>query len=480
MSHQVTVLPENKTIAATHGDTLLCVLRSAKVILDAPCGGNGKCGKCRVIVDDTPVLACHTVVDRDMTVILSQQSSLNILSDGISPSHATTCEGYCLAFDIGTTTVVGYLMHSGKALVCDSRNNPQSSFGADVISRIRLAVQGQQSLLTDCIQDCMERMSLSMCHRSDISPEKIETICVVGNPAMQQLFLGISVENLSKVPFSPLLTQAKTLPAKDILPSLPNASMLIVPNIAGFVGADTVACLLAIEPVLDRSPTLLVDIGTNAEMVLSANGKQIACSAAAGPALEGAGIRFGMRGQEGAIDHVWLENGHIRCSVIGGGTAVGICGSGLVDAVAAALDCSLLNQRGKILTDDGLIHLQDGIFLTQEDIRQIQLAKGAIAACIRLMANHAGICLSDFHKVYLAGAFGTHIKPRSACRIGLIPKELEKHITPAGNAAGSGAELLASNKDALEKAQRIVSTTEALEFSTLPQFPRCFAQNMRF
>ena len=197
-------------------------------------------------------------------------------------------------------------------------------------------------------------------------------------------------------------------------------------------------------------------------------------------ALEGAGISMGMRGETGAIDHVWFENGLLRCSVIGSGTARGICGSGLIDAVAAALDAGWLNERGKILTEDGLIHLTDTVSLTQEDIRQVQLAKGAIAAGIRLMAAHMGLTLEKIRTAYLAGAFGTHLNPRSACRMGLLPRELEEKIVPVGNAAGSGAMELACHPEAAARTRSIIDATESLELAALPEFPRCFAKSMRF
>lgn len=480
MSHWVTVLPEKLRIEAENGETLLSMLRAAGLILDAPCGGEGRCGKCRLFADGVEVLACRTPADRDMTVTLPRQSDRHILSACISLPEAEVREGCCLAVDLGTTTVAGYLLAKDKEPVCASLHNPQSAFGADVMSRIRLAVRGQQENLTNSLRRCLETLTLTLCRKAGISPGDIQRICVAGNPAMQQFLLGIPLDNLAKVPFSPALTQVKTLPAKEILPLWENGEFLIVPDIAGFVGADTVACMLAAEQDSREDMVLLVDIGTNAEMVLGNRSRRVACSAAAGPALEGALIRFGMGGQTGAIDHVWLENGKLGYSVIGGAAARGICGSGLIDAVAAALEQGVVNERGKILTEDGLIHLTDTIYLTQEDIRQVQLAKGAIAAGIQLMANHIGIPLSDIQRVFLAGAFGTYMNPKSACRIGLLPKELEGRITAVGNAAVSGAILLTCDGRAPERAQKIVETTETLELSTVPEFPRCFARNMRF
>ena len=206
--------------------------------------------------------------------------------------------------------------------------------------------------LTAAIRNCMVELTEAVCEKSGIAPENIGVVSVVGNPAMQQLFLGIRPDNLTTVPYAPVLTEASIEPCADRLPCCGNALLLTVPDIGGFVGADTLSCVLATQMYHRKEITLMVDIGTNGELVLGNRDRMIACSTAAGPALEGANIQFGMRACAGAIDHVWLENGLIRCSVIGGGTAKGICGSGLIDAVAAALELGLLNKRGRIQNDD--------------------------------------------------------------------------------------------------------------------------------
>lgn len=484
MPYRITVLPGKQNMDASGDEKLLEALRKAGFAVDAPCGGMGKCGKCRVLVDGKEALACRTVVDRDMTVEIPAAAGQNILTDSIAQQDAPTpsANGYLLAFDIGTTTVVGYLLdgNTGRELAAESRRNPQAAYGADVISRIQHALKGQLDVLTGSIRGCAEEITLALCERAKIKPAEIRIVSLVGNPAMQQLFLGISPENLARIPFAPVLTQVQTVPAKEYLPLWENAALLIVPDISGFVGADTVACVLATGLDTKDEATLLVDIGTNGEMVLGNQRRMVACSAAAGPALEGANIQFGMRGQAGAIDHVWIENGRFRCSVIGGGEAVGICGSGLIDAVAAALDAGLINTRGRIQIEERILHLTDTVFLTQEDIRQVQLAKGAIAAGIERMAAHLGISLTDIDKVYLAGAFGTFMNAASACRIGLLPAELRGKITAIGNGAGSGAKKLARSPQALAKAQQLASRIEFLELAAAPGFQRTFAQNMRF
>lgn len=478
---RVTVLPMGQTITVSTPTPLTEVLRGAQLYMDAPCGGMGKCGKCTVLIDGTPALACQTVVDRDMTVILPNDAALQGLTAGIdvTPSRPNQ-SGYLIALDIGTTTVAAFLLDgSGKELACASRLNPQTAYGADVISRIRYAVKDSLTVLTDQIRNCATEITGALCADAKIHPNEISIVSIVGNSAMQQLFLGISPENLAKVPFSPVITEAKAVQATPYLPICENAKLLIVPDIAGFIGADTVAGILATGMDKSKEITLLVDIGTNGEMVLGNHHHLVACSTAAGPALEGANIQCGMRGQPGAMDHVWLENGEMKYSVIGDSEPMGICGSGLIDAVAVALEQGLLNSRGRIQNDSHTIPLSSVVHLTQEDIRQVQTAKGAIAAGIELMVNRFGITLDDIHRVYLAGAFGTYMDPHSACRIGLLPPELEHKIIAVGNAAGSGAKLLALEHDKLTYTQDLVERVEHLELASQPDFQRCFAQKMR-
>lgn len=486
---QLTILPESITLSVPAGTNLLAALRQAGCAPDAPCGGSGTCGKCRVRVNGAEVSACRTTVEQDMTVTLPMQNDLLVLRDGIrqSPLPPLGREGFLLAFDIGTTSLVCYLLcgKTGAELAHAGMRNPQTVFGADVVSRIRAAIQGELSRLQQLIRDAMTDLSKTICAAAAVDPGEITVVSVVGNPAMQQLFLGISPENLVTIPFAPVLTEAKTIPCGEYLPLCKNADLLIVPDISGYVGADTMGCILSTGLHESEDITLLVDIGTNGELVLGNRRRTLACATAAGPALEGASIRFGMRAADGAIDHVWIENGALRCSVIGGRTATGICGSGLIDAIAAFLELGLLNKRGRIQAPEEIegqrvIPLTDEIYLTQEDIRQVQLAKGAIHAGICLMTEQLGIRLQDIKKVLLAGAFGSFLNPRSACRIGLLPEELEDRITAVGNAAGSGAKRLACDPEALPLTQTLSDTIEFLELASLPAFPKTFAKSMNF
>ena len=481
---RVTVLPENRILSASPGTNLFELLRQHGRAPDAPCGGSGTCGKCTVLVDGQAVLSCKTEITQDMTVTVPQKQDLNILQTGI-PScsgFAPVKPGHLLAFDIGTTSVVCCLLDgtTGMELATVGAANPQQVYGADVISRIRSALSGKMDELTGSIRNCMVELTGAVCEKAGIDPKNISVVSVVGNPAMQQLFLGIRPDNLATVPYTPVLTEATAEPCVDRLPLCPDALLLTVPDIGGFVGADTLSCVLATQLHQQEEITLMVDIGTNGELVLGNRSRIIACSTAAGPALEGANIQFGMRACAGAIDHVWLEKGTIRCSVIGSEAARGICGSGLIDAVAVSLELGLLNKRGRIQNEDRIIRLTDSIYLSQEDIRQVQLAKGAIHAGILLMAKQLGISLSQIGQVLLAGAFGSHIKPESACRMGLLPPELSGRITAVGNAALTGAEMLAKDAHLLEASQTLTQTIEFLELASLADFPKTFAKSMGF
>ena len=480
----ISIPAKNKAITAAEGANLLEVLKKHGIYPDAPCGGSGVCGKCTVNVNGNDVLACRTTVDQNITVTLPDPAALSILQDpAFVPQVVDPVQpGHLLAFDIGTTSLVCALLDekNGAELASDSVQNPQVTFGADVLTRIQAALQGGLPQLTTVLRQAMTELIQSVCSSANVLPESIGTVCVVGNPAMQQFFLGIQPDNLVKIPFAPALTQANTVSCREFLPLCSQAQLLIVPNIAGYVGADTLACLLSTKLYQQEELTLLVDIGTNGELVLGNKHRMLTCATAAGPALEGAAIHFGMRAAPGAIDHVWLDHGKIHCSVIADQTAIGICGSGLVDAVAVGLQLGLINKRGKLLTADGLLHLTEDIYLTQEDIRQVQLAKGAIGAGVQLLAAHLGIEIEDIQTVQLAGAFGSFINPEAACRIGLLPKKLQQRITVVGNAAARGAKLLALDKALLPLSQRLAEKAEFLELSTLRAFPKTFAKAMAF
>ena len=481
--YKIKVLPNGCVLHADGGETLLSLLRRGAILSDAPCGGQGTCGKCRVIVDGEEVLSCVTVVDRDMTVTIPKREAIQVLAErSVSGGQANSSEeGFLLAVDIGTTTLAGCLLdgRSEKVLAAKGMLNPQTAYGADVISRIRYEKE-HPGELTGVIRSAVNELATLLCAETEAEAAEIRTVSIVGNPAMQQLFMGLGTKNLSEIPFAPVITRAMEAEAAIYLNTCGNAKLRIVPNVSGFLGSDIIGGILATG--MDRSSELilLVDIGTNGEMVLGNCERLAACSTAAGPALEGANIQCGMRAKKGAIDHVRWENDSFCCSVIGGGEAEGICGSGLIDAVAAAMDAGLLNARGRILNEDRVLRLSEKVILTQEDIRQVQLAKGAVAAGVELLARQLGVSLSDIDRVYLAGAFGAYLDGASACRMGLLPSALAGKITAAGNAALEGAKMLAWDRVQLDRAQMLTKKVELVELAEHSEFPRAFARNMRF
>lgn len=474
-----------------HKRNLLELLRENGVALSAPCGGLGTCGKCVVCLDGKDVLSCQTEVSGDCVVEVPETEETVVLTRGISfgdlPTIDPVASGDLVAVDIGTTTVAAFLLDgtTGEQLATASLLNPQTPYGADVISRIQAAVDGSLADLQKRITNGVDALVRQLCKDAGRSPASIGVVSLVGNPAMQQLFFGMDPKNLASVPFDPVLTETKAVPAAGYLPTCENAKLLVVPDIAGYVGADTVGAVLATKLDAAEDNVLLVDIGTNGEMVLRAKGRMAACSTAAGPALEGAKITFGMRGAPGAIDKVWLEDGEVRFHVIGDVAPAGLCGSGLIDAVAAFLDLGLINKRGRVQNReevDGqrILRLTDDLYLTQNDIHEVMLAKGAIAAGIELLAKTLGIEVSDIDRVLLAGAFGSFLDADNACRIGLLPAGLEGKATAVGNAAGVGACRMALSRSEFERTDDLLKQVEFVELANLPDFMNVFARHMGF
>lgn len=505
MKYMVTIQPQGWQEEAEYGENLLQILRRADAAPEAPCGGHGTCGKCRVEIENTKgrraVPACQTEITENLTVYLpeAEKQKTQILSVGQEAKLVLNpyAEGYLAAFDIGTTTVVGYLLDggSGQEIASASMLNPQAPFGADVISRIQCARQGERAEMTQAIREGLEKLIDEMCKKAEVQSAEIGIVSIVANPCMQQLFMGMEVDNLAAVPFAPALTKAECRPAKEYLTSCENAKLLVVPDISGYVGADTLGCILSTEMDRAEENVLLVDIGTNGEMVLISGGRMAACSTAAGPALEGAKIQCGMRGAPGAIDHVQFEKDGLKNHVIGEKEAAGICGSGLIDAVAVMKRLGIINKRGRIQTKESLpefaerldeaegeriFWLTDKVYLTQQDIREVQMAKGAIAAGIELMAEHLSLQVEQIDRVLLAGAFGSFMDADSACDIGLLPACLRTRINVVGNAAGSGSKMLACDREELRHTQELADRIEFIELAGLPGFQRCFARNMNF
>lgn len=405
------------------------------------------------------------------------------------------------AFDIGTTTVAGYLLdgRTGEQLATASALNVQTEYGADVIMRANYSLEHGAEELSACIRVLLKKLIRTLCKEAGKEPEDIYQVSVVGNTCMHHLFLGIVPDSLVHAPYNPAISHGLTFPAEKFRLGIhPGGQLIALPVIAGFVGADTVACLLAVNLEEEKKMTLMIDIGTNGEIVLGNSKRRIACSTAAGPAFEGAKIACGMRGAEGAVEHAHLEEGRLVCKVIGGGKPTGICGSGLIDIIAGLLEAGVIDETGRLMEGSRVVQIDDNtktayllagpsesgngkpVYLSQKDIREVQLAKGAIAAGIALLAEQMGITLEQIEQVYIAGAFGNYMDPAGACRIGMLPGILKDRIIPVGNAAGEGAKLALLNNKELERAERLARHTEFLELAALPEFQDEFVDQLEF
>ena len=485
----VTLLPSGARLSARPGETLMDVLRREGFPLDAPCGGKGSCGKCRASVNGREELACQYVLRSDAAVRLPEQARVRVLT-GDAGAEADGKHDYVLAIDVGTTTVAAFLADgkTGRQLSCASALNPQSAYGADVIARIQYELERRDGRMAAEIRSCLNRLAREAAGEAGIAPEEIGLVTLVGNTAMHHLLLGLDPAPLVKPPYMPAVREAVELERADWLPT--PAPVRALPNIAGFVGADTVGCMVSANFDRREELTLLIDIGTNGEMVLGDRRRRTACSTAAGPAFEGAKIRFGMRGAAGAIDRVSLKDGQVSCRVIGGGKAEGLCGSGLLDAVYALLRGGFIDGSGRMrpevpgpwLTVDNqpAFSLRDGVYLTQKDVREVQLAKAAIRAGIELLLSAMGRRAEEVREVLLAGAFGSYLSPASACGIGMFPERLLDRVRAIGNAAGAGAAQCALQESAYQRSIALAAETEFLELASLPAFQDCYVDCLSF
>jgi uncharacterized 2Fe-2S/4Fe-4S cluster protein (DUF4445 family) len=445
-----------------------------------------------------------------------QQGNLTLIAadDQVIDVHAGDAPPRVLgvAVDIGSTTVVGYLMdlETGQQLAVSSLLNPQTRYGDDVVSRIDFATNdptGLETLQSELIK-ALNTIIAETTRMAGVSAQNIYGMCLVGNTTMYHLFLGISPSALARAPYVPAVVDAMRVAAHELgLAIHPDAHVWVLPNIAGWVGADTVGVILSTGMYLQDDVALAIDIGTNGEMALGSRQRLITCSTAAGPAFEGAQLSCGMRAAGGAIDTVKID-GDVHWHAIGDSAPRGICGSGLVDLIAEMLragvidstgmmqDSETLNQNGQHklaerIVQEGrqrvfeLVRPSEGaagrtVRVTQRDVRELQLAKGAIRAGIEILMKELGIGPSDVKYVYLAGAFGNYIKPESALAIGLIPDFPQAQIVPVGNAAGSGAKMALLSVGARNEATEILRNVEYLELSGRPDFQEQFAEAMLF
>ncbi len=421
--------------------------------------------------------------------------------------------GYGLAVDIGTTTVAGYLcdLSSGEVIATDSMMNPQVIYGEDVMSRITYAMTNKNGLesMNRAIIKGLNQIAGRAAAQAGIKRQDIVDMTVVGNTCMHHIFLNIDPQYLGRAPFTPSLHHSLDIKARDLgLKISPGAYVHVLPIEAGFVGADNVGVLIAEEPYNQDDMVLIIDIGTNGELILGNRDKLISCSCATGPAFEGAKIKYGMRAAPGAIERIEIDPDakEVRFKVIskeGWNTeledvgAKGICGSGIIDAVSQLFLAGIIDRTGRFnaslqtarlrVTEDGPefviawaneTAIGQDIVVCQEDVRNIQLAKAAMYAGAKVMMRRLGIKKLD--KVILAGAFGSYINKNSATNLGLFPDCALDNIYAVGNAAGDGARIALLNVDKRAEAGEVANQVEYIELTVEPNFEREFVQAMHF
>jgi uncharacterized 2Fe-2S/4Fe-4S cluster protein (DUF4445 family) len=399
-----------------------------------------------------------------------------------------------LAVDIGTTKIAAYLLDlaTGQTLASKGQMNPQIAYGEDLVTRIVAASKSPadaaklQSLLTEALN----QLTADLCAESGADPLNIVDAVVVGNTAIHHLFLRLPVKQLGLAPYIPATRAAVDIKAREIgLNLAPGAYLHMLPNVAGYVGADHVAMLLATRIAQAEKTTLAIDIGTNTEICLNHNGKLTSVSCASGPAFEGAHIKFGMRAAPGAIEHVRLENDRLEVQTIGGEAPIGICGSGLLDIVAQLRLNNIVDRHGRmganvrVRSVDGITAFilaerdgQEPVMLSQKDVRELQLAKSAIRVGIQALVAAEGLEESDIEQVIIAGAFGTFIDVESAITIKMLPPLPLERFSQVGNAAGTGARLALISLSQRAEAERIARLDGYIELASVPNFQRKFAE----
>ncbi|MHA1925723.1 MAG: ASKHA domain-containing protein [Candidatus Thorarchaeota archaeon] len=515
--------PSGLRIAVDESSTILDAARKLGLHISSECAGRGTCGKCTVTVEPAANqskadinhisetdrgrgirLACEHKIQLDTRVVIPHAAHAKILIDGTASSMAWDIDDGLagqkgIAIDLGTTTIVAYLMNmeNGIQVGQAASLNPQVIYGEDVMSRITYADREDDGAKTlrEVVVRRLDELIFHLASSTGINIQDITRLSIVGNPAMHHLLLGLDTDSLGKSPFEPVVREALNTSGEVLgLKSDPRANVYIAPNIAGFVGGDTAAFILSQRLDATDQIVLGIDIGTNGEIVLSVRGDLFCCSAAAGSAFEGATIKHGMRGQEGAIEHLLIANPEEmpQIFVIGNTSPKGLCGSAIVDIAAQLIDSGIVEPSGLMLDSTRVVETDDGkayivvdseesgserrIVFTQKDVRQVQLAKGAILAGASILMESAGIGVSDIDRLLLAGAFGTYIDPRNALAIGLLPPiDIEK-VIPVGNAAGEGAKrMLLSSKERI-LIEQIVKRTNYLELARHENFDKIFAR----
>jgi uncharacterized 2Fe-2S/4Fe-4S cluster protein (DUF4445 family) len=484
--------PLGKELSVPRGSSLIDVLHEFGV--EFPCGGKGDCGKCKVkiIRGELPVdkvhrsrlkelglpgewrLACMSRVDDDLTLEVGQYEAMIEADESLFSFEPGN--GYGVAVDLGTTTLVAQLMDlsSAKVLAVETGLNPQRRWGSDLISRLEAALNGNKEVLTRVIREEVGKMISKLVAGSDYP---VARVVIVGNSVMHHLFSGADIRPLSFFPFESPDLGIKRFTAGELDWDITCSNISFYPCIGSFVGSDILAGIYATGMWRRKETSVLVDLGTNGEIVAGNSDRLLCASTAAGPAFEGARISRGMLATTGAISSVEQSGTEITCRVIGNVPAAGICGSGLIDAVAVLLDRGDLGDYGDILSGDSEVILTQHVSLTARDIQEFQLAKAAIATGLDIILRKLGVMAQDVARVYIAGAFGNYINLDRMARTGMMefaPGRFRK----LGNTALMGAKMLLFTEEGATDS--ILAQTQHVNLESEPDFQDIFVKNLTF
>ena len=491
---QVIAIVDGKPTLVEVGSPIFAVAKTV-----SPCGGKGKCGKCKVYASGnlSPItksehtyltkteisagirLACKTQILGECEIRTIKNESVKVVLDGQAEPFnlAPTFNSYGVAIDIGTTTIAIRLYDkSGKLLASEGMENPQNVFGADVISRVEHALKGEDKTLRKIVARAIDEIVIKASDSANVDSSLIDGAVITGNTVMLSLLTGESVEPFSHAPFVAKNLFGCEVKAEDLgLTCLQKNTPVYLPHcISAFVGADMVCSMLAVN-FDEKVDTVIADIGTNGEIAMISNGEILACSTSAGPAFEGVGITCGMQGVSGAIDKVSLVNGALFPHVLGEGKAKGICGSGIIDAVACLLDLEELDESGYLENDVAVL---DKVVISQSDVRSVQLAKSAICAGIKTLLEMSGVKIPK--EFYIAGGFGNFLNVKNAERIGLIPQGFAYISKVVGNASLVGASRLLLDVKSRERSDKISKNAKTLDLAKNKVFIDQYMMSMIF
>lgn len=526
----ITVINQNRIIPCPTGSNLMQVLRDSNVFLESPCSGLGTCGKCRVqiisgtLADPSPDekrhlsaddlargirLSCMVQVMNDMSIKLQTHSKTPpVLTDGYLPDFYPDrlSDGFGIAVDLGTTTIAMSLvdLHSGREIGHTSAINGQHCYGLDVLSRINWeCMHGEEGIyeLQSAVIDSINHMLDDLYRQFNILKTQINEIVISANCTMTHMLLGEDARGIGKAPYQPIFLSSQTRNAHQIgLNTGENTILYCLPQVSSYIGGDIVAGICACQLKQFAGNRLFLDIGTNGELVLSCNGKLISCSCAAGPALEGMNIQCGMRAAEGAIEDIQIQQGEVSLQTIQNSSPVGLCGSGILAAVRELNRNHYIKKNGAFLSPEALpdqdprrkiLHFiqkkkevvlchDPEIVITQNDIRQVQLAKGAILSGVTSLLNYAGISPDKLDEVIVAGQFGSHLPASSLTGTGLLPQELEDKIRYVGNTSKTGAYLALLSSSKRTEMETLAHEMEYLELSQMPNYQEIFLESLQF